>query len=192
MFDITPVTTRHRTACGPACLKMLLAWYGIEADLDQLIEECGVRVDGCTAADILRVARLHGLEDVHAYQADAASVLRQDRPGILYWLHNHFVIYAGLNDAGAPVICNPARGRYAIDAESFCSLYSGVMLSNGMPEDYAPMATDNVEAGEVFTVEGVAYRALLPIARGEKLRAGINCETVNMTDILNEKKESEE
>ena len=38
MFDILPVTTDHMAACGPACLKMLLAYYGIEVPLDQLID----------------------------------------------------------------------------------------------------------------------------------------------------------
>ena len=37
MYDITPVTTAHHTACGPACLKMLLAYYGHDAELDDLV-----------------------------------------------------------------------------------------------------------------------------------------------------------
>ena len=138
MFDIEFVSQKRATLCGPACLKMLLGWYGHSADLDELAEECHVSVDGCTAKDLLRVGREHGLDDMAAYKTDAASVLRQDRPAILYWRHCHFVIYGGLNDAGEPVLYNPGRGVYPIDRGTFEVLYSGVMLSNGRPADLPP------------------------------------------------------
>lgn len=138
MFDVTLVTTRHQIACGPACLKMLLAYYGTDVDLDTLITECGVSVNGCTAADVLRVGRAHGLTAMAAYREGSDAVLRQDRPAILYWRHQHFVVYAGLNDAGEPVICNPGQGRYAIDVGSFNALYSGIALCNGRPADQFP------------------------------------------------------
>ena len=48
MFDVTPVTSRREVDCGPTCLKMLLAYYGIDVPLEQLIVECGENVWGCT------------------------------------------------------------------------------------------------------------------------------------------------
>lgn len=138
IFDIIPVTTIHNTACGPTCLKMLLAYYGHDVPLDDLIRECGVSVNGCTAKDVIRVGRAHGLTDMAAYKEDAAALLRQDRPAIINWRYNHFVVYCGTNEIGEPVICNPGRGMYPIDAGTFRTLYTGIALSNGRPEDMMP------------------------------------------------------
>lgn len=136
MYDIELVTTDKATVCGAASLKMLLKYYGHDVDLDTLIEACGVGVGGCTAKDLLRVGRAYGLgNDFAAWQEDAADVLRQDRPAILWWRYNHFVVYAGNNAEGEPVICNPSRGKYPIDAGTFKTLFSGVALCVGRPMD---------------------------------------------------------
>lgn len=150
MFDVKPVTTGRATACGPACLKMLLAYYGIEAELDQLITECGVGLTGCTAADVRRVGRAHGLEDLAAYGMAPEEVATQDRPAIVWWRRNHFIVCCGLNDRGDVVICNPSRGRFSIDLDSFCVLCTGlepgscVALCNGQPEDLPGPETPDI------------------------------------------------
>ncbi len=191
MFEMEFCSQRRATCCGPASLKMLLGYYGIEADFDALIEECGVSVDGCTAKDLLRVARAHGMAGMSAYQTSAEDVLRQDRPAILYWRGTHFLVYGGLNDRDEPVLYNPGRGVYAIDRGTFGVLYSGIMLSNGMPEDVIPSAPGNYAAGEVFEANRRTYRALRPISRGETLASGVNCESVNLIDLINERNEEE-
>ena len=134
MFDVTPYTCEKSTACGPTCLKMLLGYYGREADLDELIEECGVGVAGCSARDLLRVGRAHGL-DMVTFKMDAEELIRQDRPAIVWWKWSHFVVFAGTNETGQVVICNPGSGRFGIDKGTFKSLYSGISLWNGEPHD---------------------------------------------------------
>ena len=79
MYDITPITSDKATDCGATCLKMLLDYYGIDVPLDQLIKECNTRLIGCTAADVLRAGRLHGVK-MHAYKTDVDGVLNVDRP----------------------------------------------------------------------------------------------------------------
>ena len=197
MFDVKLTTTRHATACGPACLKMLLAYYGIEAELDALIEECGVTVNGCTAGDLIRVGRAHGLAEMSSWQEGLEDVFYQDRPGIIWWHYDHFVVFCGLNDAGEPVIANPMRGRFAIDRGSFRALCSGiepgtcVALCNGKPLDITLKAAANYEEGELFEAGRQTYRALRAIARGERLVIGANCEAVNLMDLINQKTEEE-
>lgn len=138
MFDIKLVAQPHETDCGPASLKMLLAFYGHDVDLATLHDECQVSVNGCTAKDLLRVGKDHGLNDMAAFKTDAASVMRQDRPAILLWRHTHFLVYGGLNDKGEPMIFNPASGVYPIDAGTFKVLFSDIMLTNGTPADIPP------------------------------------------------------
>ena len=191
MFDIEPVTTEHETACGPASLKMLLDFYGIDVPLETLIEECGVKINGCTGADLLRVGRAHGL-DMLAYRMDADEVMRQDRPSICWWKFTHFIVFAGTNEKGEPVICNPSRGRYPIDAQTFASFYSDVAFFNGEPKDVELTAAKNVREGEAFEAGGQTFRALRPIARGERLTSGGNVEIVNLIDLINEQNEESE
>lgn len=193
MYDVTPVTTPHQTACGPTALKMLLSYYGHDVPLDELISECGITVTGCSAATLLRVGLAHGLEGMAAYQETAEDALKMDRPAILWWRYVHYVVFCGLNDQGEPVICNPSSGRFPISREAFARHFSGVALTNGAAEDYVPAAEQNAEAGQVFTQGTLTCRALRPIARGEKLFPGQNVEIINLIELLNEqKKESEE
>lgn len=188
MFEMEFVSQKRETCCGPASLKMLLGYYGVDVAFDALIEECGVSVDGCTAGDLLRVGRAHGLEGLSAYQTDAEDVLKQDRPAILHWRGAHFLVYGGLNEKDEPVLYNPGRGVYAIDRGTFAVLFSGIMLSNGTPEDVHLVAGGNYATGEVFAADRQTYRALRPIARGEKLTEGANCVAVNLIDLINEQK----
>lgn len=133
MFDVIPVTTDKETACGPACLKMFLDYYDTDVELDTLIEECAVGVAGCSAGDLKRVAKAHGLSDVIAYQMDSDELILQDRPAIIWWKYTHWCVFCGQSE-GQVVICNPSRGRYKIDKGTFKSLYSGVSLWNGDPQ----------------------------------------------------------
>lgn len=192
MFDMEFVSQRRSTCCGPASLKMLLDYYGVDVAFDTLVEECGVSVDGCTAKDLLRVGRAHGLDNMAAYRTDAEDVFIQDRPAILYWRQCHFLVYGGLNDKGEPVLYNPGRGVYPIDRGTFEVLYSGVMLSNGMPEDVRPVALDNIAEGELFASDGNTCVALRPIARGETLKPGWNYEITTIIDALNSAMKEEE
>ena len=139
MYDVKPVISGNPVDCGPTCLKMLLAYYGHDVELDTLIRECNTRFIGCTAADIRRAARLHGLDNIKVYKMDAAEAARQDRPSIVLWKYNHFCVCCGMDDDGKVIICNPDLGRYRMSEETFTSMYSGIALFNGNPQD----ATDD-------------------------------------------------
>ena len=132
MYDVTPITSARHLDCGPTCLAMLLAYSGLEADLEELTEECNTRMIGCSGADLLRVGNAHGLA-MTAYRMDAADVVRQDRPSICHWRHTHWIVCCGLEESGDVVICNPDLGRFAIDEASFAALYTGVAIFDGVP-----------------------------------------------------------
>ncbi len=134
VFNIAPVTSERETDCGATCLKMLLSYYGQDVPQEQLIEECGTRLIGCTAADVLRVGRAHEL-DMRSYKEDAEDVIKQDRPAIVWWMYCHFCVYCGVDEDGRVVICNPDRGRYRVSKGTFRSFYTGIALCNGEPQD---------------------------------------------------------
>lgn len=152
MFDVLPVTSARPTDCGATCMKMLLAYYGQDVALDQLIRECNTRLIGCSAGDLKRCGVAHGLEMV-AYQMDAAELIRQDRPAIIHWKHQHWCVFCGRDDGGNVVICNPDRGRYRLSPDTFAAMYTGVSLFNGEPEDLPePEPSDDSELAQAARI----------------------------------------
>ena len=130
MYDVIPIPGKNRVDCGPTCLAMLLNYYGLPYDQDQLIEECGCDITGCSAKTMLKVGRDHGM-DMKSYKTDVEGVLNADRPSIIWWQYDHFVVCCGLDDDGQVVICNPASGRFRISRGSFTAFYAGIALTNG-------------------------------------------------------------
>jgi len=193
MYDVIPVTSPRETDCGATCLKMLLDYYGIDVPLDQITKELETRLIGCSAADIMRVARAHGLDDVQSYSIDADELVRQDRPAIIHWKYNHWCVFCGCDDEGRVSIANPDRGRFRMSFGTFAALFTGleshpdqgVAIFNGEPHDLLPVATANVPAGEVFEVAGTYYKALVAIVRGEQVVEGINALQVSLAEIVN-------
>ena len=201
MYDVIPVTSPRETDCGATCLKMLLDYYGIDVPLDQLTKELETRLIGCSAADIMRVARAHGLDDIQSYSIDANELVRQDRPAIIHWKYNHWCVFCGCDDEGRVSIANPDRGRFRMSFGTFAALFTGlddrpdqgVAIFNGEPADLKFVAEDNYSAGQLFELVGVTYVANEPIARGELVLPGVNVTAVTLTDVINEiNSESEE
>lgn len=198
MFDVKPVTSEKPFDCGPTCLQMLLAYYGVEVDLDTLIEECRVGVTGCSAADLMRAGRLHGL-DMQSFSIDAEELVQQDRPAIVHWKFGHWIVFAGTDESGRVYICNPDMGRYRMSAETFKTYFTGLeshpgqglAIFNGEPADLVSTAPDNIPAGTVFEVGGTYYKALANIARGEAVTSA-NAAPTSVAGEINAINESEE
>lgn len=134
MYDVKPVTSAKPTDCGATCLLMLLQYYNKDASLDELNRECNTRLIGCSGKDILRTGRAHGL-DMVAYKMTADELIRQDRPGIIFWKYSHWCVFAGRDADGRIWICNPDRGRFRLSEGIFKSFYSGIAFFNGEPHD---------------------------------------------------------
>ena len=183
MYDVKPYVSNRATDCGAVSLKMLLDYYGVDVDLDQLRNELNIRLIGCTGADIMRVSRLHGLEPT-AWKMDAEELIKQDRPAIIHWRMQHWVVFCGMNERGQVVIANPSRGRFGLDFGTFKSCFSGTVIANGTPVALQAVAADNYAMGQIFEQDGVIWRALKAIARGEALSDAV--ERVSVADTLNE------
>ena len=161
MYDVKVVTSAKQVDCGPTCLKMLLDYYGIEVDLDALIQECNTGIVGCTGLDLKRVGNAHGL-DMHAFKTESAEdMLYTDRPSIVHWKYGHWCIYCGM-DNGKAVIINPDRGKYHMAVDTFAAMYSGTFLTNGDPEDI-PAPPSDAERIRQLEEELAAAKILLGV-----------------------------
>lgn len=149
MFDIEPVTSIAPTDCGATCMKMLLSYYGKEAELEQLVKECHTSFLGCNGRHLKECAALHELdlkgwasiredEDKNKpleAEGDLNAILTIDRPAIVWWTYNHFCVFCGLDDDGKVVVINPDRGKFRLSKSSFGMFYSNVAFTVGMAEN---------------------------------------------------------
>lgn len=151
MFDVKVVTSLREVDCAPTCLKMLLDYYGVDVDLDTLIAESNLNINGMSAKETVRVGKLHGL-DLKAYEMSVDELAHSDRPAIIWWRNNHFCIFCGVDKDGRMQIINPDRGKYRLNKDTFDVFYSGVALFNGEPHEMIePSAEERLEAQVLYT-----------------------------------------
>ncbi len=122
------ITQMEMTECGAASLGMVLAYYGKWLPLEVLREDCGVSRDGANALNILKAARNYGLT-AGGYKFEPEDTKQLERPAILHWGFNHFVVLDGWKNGGKTAVLNdPARGTTYISAEEFDKKFTGVCI----------------------------------------------------------------
>ncbi len=90
MLEIEPYQQSAPGYCGPACLKMVLGYYGIEKNEDELSElaECNPR-RGTSGERLLEAAQFYGLEGIikdNATLGDLREIVSEKKvPPIVDW-----------------------------------------------------------------------------------------------------------
>lgn len=113
--------------CGAASLAMVLASYGRWLTLEDLRLACGVSRDGAKASNIMRAARLHGLE-AKGFKTTFEKLKEVTTPAIAFVNMNHFLVIEGFTK-GKVHLNDPAAGRRLLSEEEFDRIYSGVVLT---------------------------------------------------------------
>lgn len=124
------------TDCGPACLAIVLAFFGKEVPLDELRRRAGSGRDGSNAATLLTVARSFGLR-TRAVSLDIDDLDFLSEGSILHWEFQHFVVFERLQGDGVDVV-DPARGRRHVPMPRFRQSFTGVALLFEPSEDFTP------------------------------------------------------
>lgn len=133
-IKVPTILQMEATECGAASLSMILAHYGLWVPLEKIRQECGVNRDGSKASAVLRAARNRGCE-AHGYRWLAETLREKDRPLILHWEFNHFVVLEGIR--GDTVYLNdPAIGRRTVLWDEFRTSYTGVSLDIFPSDDF--------------------------------------------------------
>jgi NHLM bacteriocin system ABC transporter peptidase/ATP-binding protein len=113
--------------CGAACLGMVVGYFGRTVPLEELRMRCGVSRDGSSAGNMVRAAKLYGLEAKgHRFETDAIATLKP--PFIVFWEFRHFVVVDGTSEHGV-FLNDPAIGRRTVSWEEFDRNFTGVTIT---------------------------------------------------------------
>jgi ABC-type bacteriocin/lantibiotic exporter with double-glycine peptidase domain len=114
------------TECGPACLAMVLGYYGKGIGREELRDILSAGRDGTTARDLLNAARYYGLRG-RGVRLDLAALAHLPEAAILHWGFDHFVVFERLRPNGVDIV-DPAAGRRFVPMEEFGKSFTGVAL----------------------------------------------------------------
>ncbi|MCB0703765.1 MAG: peptidase domain-containing ABC transporter [Saprospiraceae bacterium] len=108
--------------CGPACLRMVAAWYGKDFPLAELRDLAGVDREGVSVEGLIGAARSIQLESLPVQLAlrDDPGLLDAPLPCILHWEQRHFVVLYRIHK-GHYYIADPAKGRMRLGERAFLS-----------------------------------------------------------------------
>ena len=117
--------------CGPACLKMIAAFYDQHYELEFLKKKCRVKKKGVSMHDLFRVGRAIGFHCTGVKMTiDHLKEIVRRAPVILHFNKNHFVVvYKAPKPErdGVYHIADPANGLIKVNEIEFAKYWIGNM-----------------------------------------------------------------
>ena len=164
------VTQLQESECGPACLSMVLGYYGKYLSLYNLSEQCGVTRDGSKALTLIKVAESYGLELQPKRLRLKTIKQKQNIPCIAYWEYSHWIVIEGYDEKGY-YINDPATGRrYDSDAQ-FEEGYSNISLTSEINESFE-------KGGDKWYLQRSLLTMFKPIWKDIVIAIGYTCTEV--------------
>lgn len=127
--------------CGPACLKMIAAWYGKQYDMNYLRQKCNITKYGVNLLGIIEAAEAIGFRTL-GVKIDVAKLRKSMDAGpmIVHWNMDHFVVLHRIR-GNTFYIADPAQGLRSLSEQEFTAAWKG-----SDPKGYALL----LEPGQEF------------------------------------------
>lgn len=123
----TPVFRQAEAAeCGLACLAMIAAYHGQGTTLAILRRKFTLSLKGVNLTRMIEMAQTMGFTS-RAIRLEVDEVVNLQRPCILHWDMDHFVVLCNANKRHA-VINDPAYGTRKVDWKTIEKHFTGIAL----------------------------------------------------------------
>lgn len=123
--------------CGPVCLAMVCANYGVDMSVDKLREACHLTRDGVSLLGIADAAEGIGFHTVGVRLTWKQLCDEVSFPCIVHWNQNHFVVVYGVRRRGGEsfiCVADPAEGLLDYPMEVFLTSWLSISGHNGQLE----------------------------------------------------------
>lgn len=119
--------------CGPACLKMILAYYGIDSTIQFLRERSQVNKTGVSLNGLEVAARDLGFKPISTMISFKDFIENNILPCIIHWRDDHFVVVYKIEN-NKIFVADPAKGKVKYDKGEFLKgwLYGKEELEMGV------------------------------------------------------------
>ena len=163
----TPLVRQSEASeCGLACLAMIAAHHGFEADMPTLRRRFGVSMRGASLKSIMGIADRLGFSS-RALRGELESLGEVQTPAILHWNLNHFVVLTRVRNTlrrRRYWINDPASGARVLGEGEVSRLFTGVVLELTKTTKFQPQrARSPLRIGQLWSSIQGAGAALLGV-----------------------------
>ncbi|MDO4771523.1 peptidase domain-containing ABC transporter [Porphyromonas sp.] len=110
--------------CGPACLGMVVKYYGQNPDLRKIREDCSLGKEGVSLLGISKAAEKYGFHSLGGRVSFHSLTTEVSLPCIAHWNQNHFIVLYKIEKFRKGdyhiYVADPGRGLLTYSKDEFC------------------------------------------------------------------------
>lgn len=106
--------------CDPSCLAMIVKYYGLHPNIEDIRNKCGLNKNGVSLLGIANVAESIGFKAIGCKLSFEDLINKAPKPCIIHWNQNHFVVvYKIKRNSYNIYVADPSKGYIKYKKEEF-------------------------------------------------------------------------